>query len=288
MIRSREVPADWQVRLANLTGVSEHLPHLRCAWEPGLPSVTDDPQGVPGAPGFRINRVDHTVERWIIYEMIPAYQISSDLRAQLEGPPPASLITFVKRQAGVSFAHLRVPEDLAITQTQWQLYHDTGRRYFPNPFWCVQGEHGGHKLSYTMLEKKLLKHEGLPSEPPAPGELPYAEVDSRTFLQLERYLTLKQADREFRALKARDPRAYEKLKKEREVEYRKRVWQLMMDSVDPEQAREVTAILKSDKLMQGTKAVEVPTDEVDWGRALEKAEEQYVTTGRMSRNPALL
>jgi hypothetical protein len=220
--------------------------------------------------------------------MIPIAQVSDELREQLDGRPPRELIRFVPAQLGVQLAHLMAPEDLAITQTQWSLYHDTGRKYFPNPFWCVQGEHGGHKLQYTTLEKKMLRHAGLPSEAPAPGDLPYAPIDERTFAQLTRLMTLKQADREFKALRAKNPELYRRLKDEREKDYRRMVWKTVMDSIAPEEAREVHDVLRSDKLMHGTRAVEVPRDTIDWDRALETAERTYVETGRVPRNPSLL
>lgn len=280
----REAPAELQERLANLTAVSDRAPHLRVAWEPGRPWITYEIAGVYGAPGSRVTKTDHRVERWMVYEMIPIGQVADELKEQLDGPAPDTLVRYNEELRAI-FA----PEDYAITQTQWQLYRETGCRYFPNPFWCVQGEGGGHKLQYTAMEKKLLGLRGLPDEPPVPGEAPYAEPDSRTYWQLVRYMRLKQADREFQALKKRNPEEYARIKRDREQEYRRELLKLVAhDAVSMETAKEVTDVLMSDKLMVGSQAVEVPRDTTDWDRVWERAEQQYIETGRIARNPNLL
>lgn len=280
----KQAPADLQGRLASLTEVSDQVPHVRLAWEPGRPWVTEELSGIYGSPSTTILRTDHRVERWMVYEMIPIGQVSEELKEQLDGPSPNALIRY-SEDLKVIYA----PEDYAITQTQWALYHETGRRFFPNPFWCVQGDGCGHKLQYNTLEKKLRKLRGLDGEPPTPGDLPYAEPDWRLVDQLARYLRLKLVEREFQALRENNPEEYKRIRRDREEDYRREVLKLVADDgVGKDTAREVTDVLMSDKLMHGTKAVEVPRDRVDWDRVWERAEEQYITTGRVARNPHLI
>lgn len=279
----RSVDPAFQEQLEAMTGVSDAIPHLRAAWEPGRPWITREIEGVPGAPGARTVVTNHLVQRYMIYEMIPIGQVAEELRDQLDGPHPDRVIRYDPKVAAIY-----APEDYAITAVQWELYHASGRRFFPNPFWVVQGDSGGHKLQFTPLEKRYLRMMELPSDPAAPGDLPYAPLDGRVLRQLTTYLRLKQADREFRALKAENPEEYKRLKAEREEQYRRDLWKFAMSQVTTEEARDITRILQSDKLMLGTRAVEVPKRDIAWDRALEKTEETFIKTGRVPRNPTLL
>jgi hypothetical protein len=61
------------------------------------------------------------------------------------------------------------------------------RGYHAQPFWVIQGEHGGHKVSYTTVEAELAGNLGMSRTPPEPGSLPYAEWDGRVRANLRAY-----------------------------------------------------------------------------------------------------
>lgn len=61
----------------------------------------------------------------------------------------------------------------------WELYHETG--CYGVRFWCIQGEHGGHRYNLSHIERQILR---LGSnfklrDVPLFGELPYAPFDDR-------------------------------------------------------------------------------------------------------------
>jgi hypothetical protein len=108
------------------------------------------------------------VHRWVIYEAIPAHAVTWWQQEMLLEEPVES--------AG---------------------HHRILRRYLQDgvllqPFWVIQGSGGGHKVEFNDTEKKLLHHRGLPSEPPAAGDLPYAEFDQRVVRQVMKWDRLRQ------------------------------------------------------------------------------------------------
>ncbi|MBA2713420.1 MAG: hypothetical protein H0U55_07705 [Rubrobacteraceae bacterium] len=74
--------------------------------------------------------------------------------------------------------------DCLITERAWHLFRETN--CWGRPYWVIQGTKGGHKRWFSQNEQKLLKMAGLPTDPPAPGDLPYAEFDDRVLVQLEK------------------------------------------------------------------------------------------------------
>lgn len=71
----------------------------------------------------------------------------------------------------------------AMTWYAWQIHLETGG--YPQPFWVVEGKHGGHKWQFSEEQSRLLGMAGLPEQAPEPGSQPYAPVDRRTFEMLE-------------------------------------------------------------------------------------------------------
>ena len=121
------------------------------------------------------------VERWIVYEMMtleraPQIGISEDLK----GPPPRRFGRYVE---GFGFKRTR---SFTVSQRQWDIYQDTG--LYGRPLWIVQGRHGGHKRFWSDLEQNLIRmylnEPDLECDPPAPGDLAYAEPDDRTITAL--------------------------------------------------------------------------------------------------------
>lgn len=114
-------------------------------------------------------------ERWLLYEMVPSAYIDQGFRSELEGAHPDSL------------------EDWAriVSAFQWQMYRQY--RVHARPCWVIQGDRGGHKVAFDEADQELCRAQGLPPEPPAPGDLPYAPFDERVVRQIVRMSKLVQA-----------------------------------------------------------------------------------------------
>lgn len=147
-----------------------------------------DLEAIGGSPGVRMTWLAFywwagepwdPIGRWSIWELAPreylarlpryAQQFAPMLEA-LDGPPPRSLRVF-------DGAGHFVRSNAQVTQEQWDLYRATGA--LARPFWIIQGRHGGHKIRFTLQEAQLLRLHGLSGEPPRPGDLPYADWDTR-------------------------------------------------------------------------------------------------------------
>lgn len=160
MILTREPPIAWADALARIAPRSERFSWLLLYWWAGEPW--------------------QEVQRWSVWEMLPQAWLCRTPRfadqfapvlAALEGPPPKSL-----RRFGPTGQFLY--SEAEVTQEQWELWRATN--CLARPFWIIQGDRGGHKWSFSPPEAMLLKLYGLPTEPPRPGDLPYAEWSDRT------------------------------------------------------------------------------------------------------------
>lgn len=163
----RAVPKDWEARLADISPPTNRFSYLRLVYEPGFP--WEDP-----------------VERYMIMQMIPAHAVEPYVLEQLQDRDPPS--AHGNYYDPVLQEFVRNP-DCLITEQAWRLYQETecwGKRY-----WVIQGEKGGHKYRFTQVEKQLLRLMKLPTDPPAPGTLPYAPFDERVVAQLEKLDMLK-------------------------------------------------------------------------------------------------
>jgi hypothetical protein len=78
----------------------------------------------------------------------------------------------------------RVSRETVVNDFQWEMYRT--HRVWARELWILQGESGGHATRYEPEEQKLMQLHGLPTDPPALGELCYAPFDSRVVLQLQR------------------------------------------------------------------------------------------------------
>lgn len=124
-------------------------------------------------------------ERWFVYEMVPDQFIGPGMRAELEGPHPHTL------------------EDWAriVTPWQWEAYRKY--RVHARLAWIIQGSNGGHKAVFSDIDKELMRAEGLPTEPPPIGSLPYAPFDERVVVQLLAMNKLVQAKNDLSEFKRR-------------------------------------------------------------------------------------
>ena len=155
----RDVPADWAAHLAELSPTDNITSYLRLIWEPGYPW--------------------EPVNRWMVYQMHRAHTVDALIREQLQHPlPPSKMGNYYDSVLG---EFVRNP-DCLITERAYWLYRETG--CWGRPFWVIQGAHGGHKRWFSPSEKKSLKLAGLPTDPAAPGDLPYADFDNRVIAQL--------------------------------------------------------------------------------------------------------
>lgn len=125
------------------------------------------------------------IERWIVYEMVPDRFIDQGFRAEAEGEHPHKLEEWAR----------------VITPWQWEAYRKY--RVHARPCWIIQGKHGGHKVIFSEIDKELMRAEGLPTEPPAFGSLPYAPFDERVARQLIAMNKLVQAKNDLAEFKRR-------------------------------------------------------------------------------------
>lgn len=178
-----------------------------------LPDVVRELYAVFGEPNPRLAWLHlhfHPVwERWVLYQVVP-HQATNGLvrRDREEGAPLLNL------------------ERGLLDIGQWQVYQETG--CYASPFWVVQGDHGGHRRRFWPYERALAEMHGLPGELPAPGDLPYAEVDRRTFDQLRQ---VDQAGKWNKILEYcdRNQQMLDEQEKEGQREVKRQLWKWVQD-----------------------------------------------------------
>lgn len=158
----REPERAWVDALARLAPRSERVSWLLILWEPGE----------PWAP----------VQRWEIREMDPdlAY-VDPAILALYDGPDPRTLGHWEGEGAQRRWRGASV-----ISRRQWELY----RKYLcvSHRVWVVQGPEGGHPFQLSQAERAFKRAIGLDdTDTPAPGSLPYAEPDQRTWQRVAQY-----------------------------------------------------------------------------------------------------
>lgn len=106
-------------------------------------------------------------QRWVLYECIPIRFIAdNDKLADLAGPDPDTADG----------------ADVLVSRFQQQMFRL--HRVDARPCWVIQGTNGGHHAAYTKAMQEDHRALGLPTEPPKPGDLPYADFDERVVRQL--------------------------------------------------------------------------------------------------------
>ena len=180
---TRKVPKRWQADLDQLTP-GDRLSRLVLTWQSGWPW---DP-----------------LQRWEVYEVLPASSIASILTQEellgitdsltrglwqaLRGADPRTVGRWV-RDPDVP-QHLggkKWRSDSLVSHTQWRLHQETGG--LPHRTWIIEGTHGGHTLRLGQMEKGFLLASGVEPKAvhalaeawPNPGSRPYADYDARTF-----------------------------------------------------------------------------------------------------------
>lgn len=197
-------------------------------------------------------------ERLVVYECVPVRFISDNaLIADLQGPDPSS-------EAG---------KDVLVSAYQQEMFKK--HRVHARPCWIIQGSNGGHQVDYDDPTKELMRSQGLPTEAPKPGELPYAPFDERVVKQLVRMSKLVKAKNDLAEFKRKfgtvegHKRQYRDALQAARKEY---VEYLNEQFAEPaEDFKKAAAVGELD----GHKRTET-----DWQQLDELSDEKYIQTGR--------
>ena len=158
---TKETPAGWDAALREFSPISTVVPWLAIRWFP-MRRVLN---GIPTDCG-----------RWLLSECVPVENLSEidrDILNYLQGPKPSTLPPSRARVVKVF-----------CNDYQWEMYRT--HKVWARELWLLQGSNGGHATHYQPEEQQLLQVMGLPTDPPAVGDLPYAPLDARVFAALHR------------------------------------------------------------------------------------------------------
>jgi hypothetical protein len=195
-------------------------------------------------------------------------QLRTRIRRRCTGTTTTSTTT--TRTEG---AFIRNP-DCLITERAWHMFQETGA--WGRPYWVIQGEQGGHKRWFTTVEKQLLRMANLPMDPPAPGDLPYAEWDERVKNRLGNPEHDPRRARRAPARRglAKGHSVQEEKEKELQIELRKQLVAFLAEQVAEIAPDAHAALLKVDAgRVQRTKAEQIKIEKM-----YEQAEEDFIQT----------
>jgi hypothetical protein len=165
---------EWQAALD-----AQHVPgtaRLVVAWEPG--------------------DVWQPIHRWFLWQLQPWHQSQNEaVKQELRGPHPrknARLVYVPDTVNGKTELRPRMVGGASLVDRRtYELHREveraTGELVIPRRLWVIQGHGGGHPFTLSASEQKLRVEQGLPSDVPSAGDLPYAEFDGRVLAALERY-----------------------------------------------------------------------------------------------------
>src|SRR3990167_2114432 len=166
----RPVPEAWERAAWSVAPPSNFLSWLKLVWEPG--------------------DVWEPVERWMIYQMRAPRFVRPEMLKELRGPSPRSTGHYCAPgycECAIKKNGWRDGAARMIDYAQWRLFQNTG--HYGTRWWCIQGDQGGHRHRLDRIEAKVSRLHNGPDDTPAPGDLPYADFDSRAFhkiVQLDR------------------------------------------------------------------------------------------------------
>jgi hypothetical protein len=161
---------EWQAMLDAIAPPATRVPWLKLVWLAG--------------------EVYEPIQRWAIYEMIPNLGLLGPKRPGekreetilgefMDHPPPRWRGKWVE-DPDVAGGKRWQSESL-VSRLQYELFQQT--RCAPSLLWIVQGANGGHLYTLPPHANAVWEREAGQSWP-APGDLPYAEPDVRTFTAL--------------------------------------------------------------------------------------------------------
>ena len=170
---SRSLPEEWERRLWTIAPPSNFTTYLRLRWEPG-------------------DRWEK-IERWMIWQMRHPRFVRPEVLKELRGPHPRSTGHYCSSdsfsQCGARLCKTHPNRWVGgaarlIDRAQWELFQETG--HYGTRWWCIQGDHGGHRHRLDRTEARVARimTKGHVTDTPAPGDLPYADFDSRTFVKV--------------------------------------------------------------------------------------------------------
>jgi hypothetical protein len=172
---SMDFPGEWMDRLRELSPISARVPWLMPRWFPML----REENGKKGDAG-----------RWILYESVPMQTLPIsqriEMRNLLGGVPPSLMDTSSESARRRKAVRMMFADD-------WQCEMYRTYDVWARVLWIIQGDAGGHAVEYEEAEQQLLQLHGLPTDPPAVGELDYAPFDERVcrqMIQRNRLITL--------------------------------------------------------------------------------------------------
>lgn len=158
---TREVPEEWETLLRGISPISHVVPWLSIWWHP-------------------MGRLERNVYvdagRWVIHECVP-WEIL-DGREQNDLRP----MFYDKRASQLDEPGIQWARRALVNDYQHEMFHQ--HRVYARQLWILQGTRGGHPTRYQPPEMDLLRAQGLDQEPPAVGELPYADFDMRVVRQM--------------------------------------------------------------------------------------------------------
>ena len=181
-VYERPVPREWVEALAEVYPHDPMTDYPIIVWEPGYDWVLEG------------NKTNEVVERFMLYRTMPveAFNPSDATNGEwnqgvldeLRGPSPESLRQVIRMPSAPIPGTVRIiPGTGIVNQRTWEIFRATGR--YAQPIWCIQGSHGGTPMRYQPIEQMRCRLQGLPSQPPDPGTLPYAEFDQRVIVALK-------------------------------------------------------------------------------------------------------
>lgn len=243
-----------------------HIPYQDPAWQEELDRIAP-PNGKLSwlwlyfDEGYAWEKVG----RWMIGQVIPAQSIAPTIRELLEGPNPADHGHFEQDEYGHPRWVTHLP---GITRRQWQFYKDTGN--YLRPYWVVQGSRGGHRVQFSFTERRIIEMNGGDPNPPAPGELPYAVPDRRTFAEIAKRDLMRNyayaidfMENSEQRMEADERRGYE--------EMRRQLWSMMSSQVEG-YANELAFHLRGH-------LDDAPTSEMQYDKKLESLEHSFIEQG---------
>lgn len=240
----RQPPPEWVARLREIDPIRDAVSYLEFVWyEPA--------------------------ERWVLYEMVPAYDI--DVNGVKEPTVPLAILEELK---GTDPDLIPWTAPL-VSHRQWLLFQKTGR--WARPSWIIQGTKGGHYASYDKATVELCKLMQRPCEPPKAGDLPYAPFDERTvtgILRMNKMLATQNNLDAFRREHSGEgaKRTFRESLKAARAEYVK-----FLDDQMEEAAEHFVDAYRAGEYDKA------PVSDVDWTKKDEQETDTFIETGNFTR-----
>jgi hypothetical protein len=161
---TRDVPQAWTDDLASIFPPSATVPYPVLFWHAGIEY--------------------QPTQRWVLYLLEPVLaRVPDYLLEACQGRDPREWGEWVSPEivqddGSKLHGEPRWVTESFISHEQWVLFRET--HCYPQLFWIIQGDQGGHRWRLTELEQAFLRSIGREdADTPMIGELPYAQYDNR-------------------------------------------------------------------------------------------------------------